>query len=187
MRTLLLLAVCIFSLTSCQTFYTTDSAGVATISPNQFKLPPEIGVLKREYINTFDGRGYNVGAGYNYYSPTQKTALTVFVVSRVDSRSPSSQEQQQYFNASRYEVFSVHKNSKEIRQASMKGHNSSGKFSEFRYNSVFARTPQEVASFLAVFRDGNRLVKYRITGPVSDRDVIYSNLTEAVQTLTKIN
>jgi len=85
MRILLLSIICIFTLTSCQTFYTTDSAGVATITPNQFKLPPKIGVLKREYINSFDGRGYNIGAGYNYYSPTQKIALTVFIVSTVES------------------------------------------------------------------------------------------------------
>lgn len=184
MKPIQFLAICFLLLTSCQSFYTTDGNGVATITPNQFKLPPAIGMFKRDYIRTFDGQGYNVAAGYNYYSPSQKTALTVFIVSTADSQLP---EQQGYFAASRKEVLSAHANSLEIRQTRISGHDSGGSLSEFRYQSVFARAPQQVASFLAVFRDGNRLVKYRITGPMAERDKVYSSLVDAVRVLSESN
>lgn len=183
----LLLALCAFTLTSCQTFYTTEADGTATLNANSFRLPPSIGSFQRAYITAFDGSGHNVGAGYNYYSQEQKTALTVYVLSAHASTAPTGSDVEQYFAASRQEVLTAHANSAEVRTIRIEGHGSGGRLSEFRYDEVFARSQQRVASFLAVFPDGNRLVKYRVTGPEAEREKVYKSLLQAVGTLSKIN
>jgi len=187
LKLILCLIIGALAVSSCQSVYTTDPGGLATINVNKFRLPSSIGVLEREYITGFDGAGHNVGAGYNYYSPQEKTALTVFIVSDPSGSSPSNVQLEQYFQASRKEVMSAHEQSETIRTTRADGHRSFGTISEFRYNEVFARTQQRVVSFLAVFRDGNRLIKYRITAPEAERDQVHSRLMEAIRTLTKIN
>ena len=186
-RPYLLIALCTFTLTSCQTFYTTASDGTATINTNSFRLPPRIESFQRDYITAFDGSGHNVGTGYNYYSQDQKTALTIYVLSASDGTAPTGAEVQQYFAASRQEVLSAHANSQEVRTSRIEGHDSGGTLSEFHYDEVFARSRQRVASFLAVFRDGNRLVKYRITGPELEREKVHKSLVQAVAKLSQIN
>jgi hypothetical protein len=76
----------------------------------------------------------------------------------------------------------------QIRQAArLAGHDSGESINEFRYDEVFAGSQQRVASFLAVFRDDNRLIKYRITGPESERNQVYRGLIQAINALSKIN
>jgi hypothetical protein len=187
LKPLLCLVLCASTLTSCKTFYTTETDGTAALSANGFRLPPSIGSFQRVYITTFDGSGHNVGAGYNYYSQEQKAALTVFILSASDGSAPTAPELEQYFQASRNEVLSAHQGSKDMGVSRIAGHDSSGSLNEFRYDAVFAASKQRVASFLAVFRDGNRLIKYRITGPESERDKLSRSLTQAINALSKIN
>jgi hypothetical protein len=187
LRPLLCLVLCAFALTSCKTFYTTDTDGTAALSANGFRLPPSIGSFQRVYIRTFDNNGHNVGAGYNYYSQEQKAALTVFILSASDGSAPSEAEREQYFQASRNEVLFAHQGTKDVRVSRIAGHDSGGSVNEFRYDEVFAGAQQRVASFLAVFRDGSCLIKYRITGPESERDQVYRSLTQAINALSKIN
>lgn len=183
----LLAALCGFILTSCQTFHTTEADGTATLNANSFRLPPRIGFLQRTYITAFDGSGHNVGAGYNYYSQQQKTALTVYVLSARDGTGPTGSDLEQHFVMSHQEVLNAHANSAEVRTIRIDGHDSWGRLSEFRYDKVFARSLQRVASFLAVFSDGNRLVKYRITGPEAEREKVYNSLLQAIGKLSEIN
>jgi hypothetical protein len=187
LRPFLCLVLCAFALSSCKTFYTTESDGTAALSANGFRLPPSIGSFQRVYIRTLDSNGHNVGAGYNYYSQEQKAALTVFISSASDGSAPSEVAREQYFQASRNEVLSAHQGSKDVRVSRITGHDSGGSLNEFRYDEVFAGSQQRVASFLAVFRDGSRLIKYRITGPESERDQVYRSLVQAINALSKIN
>lgn len=186
-RPLLCLVLCAFALTSCQTFYTTEGDGTAALSANGFRLPPSIGSFQRVYIRAFDSSGHNVGAGYNYYSQKQKAALTVFIISARGGTAPTEAERIQYFQTSRDEVLSTHQSSADIRASRIAGHDSGGSLNEFRYDDAFAGSQQRVVSFLAVFRDGNRLIKYRITGPESERDQVYKSLTQAIHALSKVN
>lgn len=186
-KPLLVFVATVTFLTSCQSFYTTDTGGTASIRANGYRLPATIGRFKRVYITAFDNSGHNLGAGYNYYSEENQVALTVYVLSASHSKAPTASHQQQYFQASRQEVAAAHKNSIEVGSTEVGGHGSSGRLCEFRYNEVFANSPQRVASFLAVFTDGNCLIKYRITGPEAQRDKIYASLVEAIEALSKIN
>ena len=187
LRPLLYLFLCAFALTGCKTFYTTETDGTAALTANGFRLPPSIGSFQRVYIRTLGGNGHNISAGYDYYSQEQKAALTVFVLSASDGSVPTEAEREQYFQASRNEVLSAHQGSKDVRVSRTTGHDSGGSLNEFRYDEVFAGSQQRVASFLAVFRDGNRLIKYRITGPESERDQVHRSLTQAINALSKIN
>lgn len=187
LRPLFYLVLCAFALPSCKTFYTTETDGTAALSANGFRLPSSIGSFQRVYIRTFDSNGHNVGAGYNYYSQDQKAALTVFILSASDGSAPSEDAREQYSKASRNEILSSHQGSKDVRFSRVSGHDPGGTLNEFRYDDVFAGSQQRVASFLAVFRDGNRLIKYRITGPESERDQVSKRLTEAIKALSKIN
>ena len=187
LRLLLCLVAFSLALTSCQTFYTTETDGTAILGANGFRLPSSIGAFQRVYITAFDGSGHNMGAGYNYYFSREKAALTVFVLSASDGSAPTESQLKQYFDASRQEVLRAHANPDEIRTTKSAGHYSGGSLGEFRYDEVFAHSHQRVASFLAVFRDGNRLVKYRMTGPESERDQLRGRLIQTIGTLSKIN
>jgi hypothetical protein len=187
LRPILCLVLCAFALSSCKTFYTTETDGTAALRANGFRLPTSIGSFQRAYIRTFDSSGHNVGAGYNYYSQEQKAGLTVFILSASDGSAPTEAQRGQYFQASRNEVLSAHQDSKDMGVSKIAGHDSGGSLNEFQYDEEFAGSQQRVASFLAVFRDGSRLIKYRITGPKSERDQVYSSLTQAISSLSKIN
>jgi hypothetical protein len=187
LRPLLCFVLCAFALTSCKTFYTTETDGTAALSANGFRLPSSIGAFQRVYIRNFDSNGHNVGVGYNYYSQEQTAALTVFILSASDGSAPTEAEREQYFQTSRNEVLSAHQGSEDVRVSRIAGHDSGGSLNEFRYDEVFSGSQQRVASFLAVFRDGKCLIKYRITGPVSERDQTHRGLIQSIDALSKIN
>ena len=135
LKPFLCLVLCAFALTSCKTFYTTETDGTAALSANGFRLPPSIGSFQRDYIRPFDSNGHNVGVGYNYYSQEQKAALTVFILSASDDSAPSEAERAHYFQASRNEVLSAHQGSNDLRVLKIAGHDSGGSLNEFRSDS----------------------------------------------------
>lgn len=135
----------------------------------------------------FDAAGHRVAAGYSDSSPGRMAALTVYVLSTSDGPPPSDAEREQLFQTSRHEVLAAHPGSEDLGLSTIAGHDSGGSLNEFRYQAAFAGSQQEVTSFLAVFRDGDRLIKYRITGLEAERNQVYRHLIQAIHALSKIN
>lgn len=183
----LLAATAATILSSCQPLYTTRADGEASLGANGYRLPATIGPLKRTYIKPLDSGANHVGAGYDVYSGEFKAALTVYILSADSSIPPTARDWEQHFQASRQEILSAHKNPVEIRSSTVVRHGSNGRLSEFRYDEIFAHTPQRVASFLAVFSEDDCLIKFRITGPENQRARIHASLLQAIHTLTEMN
>lgn len=187
LKRLLLAAMAATIHTSCQPLYTSGADGVASLGSNGYRLPAEIGPLKRTYIKSLDSGANQIGAGYDCYSGDFKAALTVYILPAGSRIPPTAKDRERHFQDSRREVLSAHKNPVEIRSTTVVRHGSNGSLSEFRYDQVFAHTPQRVASFLAVFSEDNCLIKFRITGPEDQRARIHASLLQAIHTLTEMN
>lgn len=187
LKRVLLTAIAATILSSCQPLYTTGADGVVVLGSNGYRLPATIGPLKRTYIKALDSGANHIAAGYDCYSGDFNAALTVYILSADSSIPPTAKDREQHFKASRQQVLSAHKNPVEIRSTTLVRHRSRGSLSEFRYDEVFAHTPQRVASYLAVFSEDNCLIKYRITGPENQRAKVNVSLLQAIHALTEMN
>jgi len=173
--------------TSCQPLHSTGADGVASLGSSGYRMPATIGPLKRTYIKALAPDANHIGVGYDCYSGDFKAALTVFILPAGSRIPPTARDREQYFQASRQEILSAHKNPVEVRSTDVVRQGSKGSLSEFHYDQVFAHTPQRVASFLAVFNNDHCLIKYRITGPESQRDGLHASLLQAIHAFTEIN
>lgn len=187
MKIIPLLIATVVSLSSCQSFYRVDPEGTAVLSTNQFKLPRQIDGFRREYVRAFDGSGYDVGAGYNYYSTTNQAALTVYVMSVRAGNAPTRQEADSHFRAASTEIKNAHPGATVVSTSTINGHGGTGMLVEYRYDEVFAGSKQPVCSLLAVFGDRSRLLKYRLTGLKSQAPELKSALIQIVKAMSMKN
>jgi hypothetical protein len=155
----ILIGICVaLACSSCQTFYTVGSNGLADIHKNGFKFPQEIDNSKRVYATAFDRSGYDVGPGYNAISKQEPSALTIYVMSVMSGGSLTQDEVRAYFSAASSEIRTAHAGASLVSTSLIRGHGDTGMLREFRYEENFAGRRQALCSLLAVFRDLSCLV-----------------------------
>lgn len=156
---------------------------VRALYPEQ--IPPFIRVGFRKY----DQRGENVSVGYNrfFLLATTVTAFTAYFYPLPAAR--GNDPLAEHLEVARREVLKAHPGAEVVASADVtaakKGRTYKGRRLTFRYDAEFGPPGkrQTVLSDLYLFRDGKRVVKYRVTFPLAEEKTEREHVEKLVAAL----
>lgn len=178
-----------FSLLSCSSSggEKIDDAGNIVSRTTSFRLPPKLGILKRDFVQPVTDEKRDLVAGYKSTDPAQPAKLTITLVTKDDKVPPTAEEVRDYSQLTRASVLRRSSEAVEIRSNKIAGHEGTGSLYEFRFNEVVKGKSERFASLMAIFQEGAELVQYYISGPQEDRAFMEEQLKIAISVLSRKN
>ena len=148
-----------------------DVRGTYRHPPSGFVFPERLGRFERVAVDQYDDAGNNVGVGYNLSLAESPIAFTIYVRPPGRTEDGATASFEHHFDAELRAIDHYHPDAEQVRRertwTTQEARSIPGEMAEFIYSDRFAKQDQRVVSQLHLFEFERRIVKYRITFPVS--------------------